>query len=442
MILSIFAFFFVLNCYYVTKTNRTTSQLPIKYWVSIGLFSLLTLLCIPKYEYWVVLSFWGFSFLLWLSQIISHKQLKDLQREFALNDIKHKKLIRDKEQEKSINILLEKKQFQLDIIYEGMKELNKSLVFENSLNIFATTLNKIIQASNTFLILFPNESYQPEKIYQLLSKSIQVPYKHEALNLTPFQQWCLQQICTHTKTYHFNNPKIECRGELHTNDLPKESMTAIPLTHEKNILAVLFLSGISSNHLSSIEILSMHFAMEIRKTRLYMIVKNLSVIDGLTQVYLRRHLMNLLKTECSRLKNNKLPLSVLLIDVDHFKNVNDTYGHLVGDKILKDLVQIIKTQLRPFDMMGRYGGEEFIIGLPESNKLEASVIADRFRQSIMNHDFESFGNILKLSISIGVATFPDDHIELEQVIQYADEALYLAKHKGRNQVQTYFNDAC
>ncbi|MEA3346816.1 MAG: GGDEF domain-containing protein, partial [Candidatus Auribacterota bacterium] len=141
--------------------------------------------------------------------------------------------------------------------------------------------------------------------------------------------------------------------------------------------------------------------------------------------------------ELLRTKKIGLPLSFLMVDIDHFKRYNDTYGHLVGDILLKDLAFVLKDRARQGDLLGRYGGEEFCIALPDTSKESAHKVAERIRIRTMKHDFLVQQEKMDLTISIGVASSPDDAKDAKGLIALADKALYNAKEGGRNQICVY-----
>lgn len=158
----------------------------------------------------------------------------------------------------------------------------------------------------------------------------------------------------------------------------------------------------------------------------------LSVTDSLTGLYNRKHLMETLVNEVARARRHKRPFSVLLIDIDHFKEFNDTFGHLAGDDLLTTLASILKGSIRSVDYAARYGGEEFLVMLPETDIGGASESADRIRDRVAA---ESFGNgNEQITVSIGVAAFREHGNTPESIIASADAALYQAKRRGRNRV--------
>ena len=168
-------------------------------------------------------------------------------------------------------------------------------------------------------------------------------------------------------------------------------------------------------------------------------MKKLVVIDGLTGLANRSFLDDVLGRELSRASRHHEPLSVLIADIDHFKHVNDSYGHATGDRVLKAVAQAIRVSCRSFDTAGRYGGEEFVIVLPQTNSEGACQVAERIRLAVESltvpflPDAAGQENV-RVTISIGIARFPDDGVDRASLIRHADEHLYLAKLAGRNRV--------
>jgi len=158
--------------------------------------------------------------------------------------------------------------------------------------------------------------------------------------------------------------------------------------------------------------------------------------DPLTQLLNRRALLAQLATEVERVRRYNAPLSVLMIDVDGFKSVNDTYGHLSGDQVLVEVALLLGRAARSVDTVARYGGDEFVIAVPETGEAGAIAFAERLRDKIQSHAFDiGKGQPLSLTVSIGVADFPEPKIETaEDLLECADRALYRAKAGGRNLV--------
>lgn len=165
-------------------------------------------------------------------------------------------------------------------------------------------------------------------------------------------------------------------------------------------------------------------------------LEQLSIRDGLTGLFNHRHVHEVLHKEFERSRRSEEPIAVAMFDLDHFKKVNDTYGHQSGDRVLKDLAEILRETAREIDALGRYGGEEFIAVLPETDLEEAAVFAERVRESVEGFRFDvQEDQQITMTISAGVAKFPGEGVEQpEELIDHADRALYAAKAAGRNSV--------
>ena len=170
------------------------------------------------------------------------------------------------------------------------------------------------------------------------------------------------------------------------------------------------------------------------RTRMMEKLQKLAITDGLTKLYNSRSFYTQLELEVDRFNRYKHPLALLLLDIDNFKEYNDSYGHLEGDKVLVRFSQIIKTCLRANDSAYRYGGEEFTVILPETNGDEAKTVAQRIRASLEAEKYKPVpGKVARITISIGVTQcYPKE--ELSTFIRRADKAMYLSKENGRNRV--------
>ncbi|MDX9999800.1 MAG: GGDEF domain-containing protein [Polyangia bacterium] len=164
-------------------------------------------------------------------------------------------------------------------------------------------------------------------------------------------------------------------------------------------------------------------------------IYRLTTVDGLTQTYNKRYFLETLEREISRAARYQRALSLIMFDLDHFKNVNDTHGHLAGDYVLKHLAQVIANRIRREDVLARYGGEEFSIILPEIERDNAVFFADKIRRLVERTPFTFENRTLPITISVGVATWAPDVTNPADLIRRADERLYEAKAAGRNCVK-------
>jgi diguanylate cyclase (GGDEF)-like protein len=176
-----------------------------------------------------------------------------------------------------------------------------------------------------------------------------------------------------------------------------------------------------------------NIALTLEKIRLFNEIKALSIHDGLTEIYNHAFVVEALADEIERSKRYGSPLSVLLFDIDDFKTVNDTFGHLAGDAVLRTLAELMKGSLRTIDIVGRYGGEEFLAILPETDGLNGYVVAERFRERIEQETFAYGHEKIKITISGGVGHYVYG-MDVNKLIKAADDNLYRAKREGKNRI--------
>lgn len=172
----------------------------------------------------------------------------------------------------------------------------------------------------------------------------------------------------------------------------------------------------------------------IERINLYDRFQQLSIYDTLTETYNRRYFVMRFIEEFERAQKFSLKLSFIMIDVDNFKKINDTYGHLVGDAVLKEIAKTIKQNIREIDSLARFGGEEFSLILPETDKMSAIVVGERIRSRISQQMIKAFDETLNATISVGVGSFPQNTLHPDVLMETADKALYQAKISGRNRV--------
>jgi two-component system, cell cycle response regulator len=163
-------------------------------------------------------------------------------------------------------------------------------------------------------------------------------------------------------------------------------------------------------------------------------IYQLAITDGLTQIHNKRYLLEFLEREMGRCHRYERALSLILFDIDHFKRINDTRGHLAGDHVLRELASLIRGRVRKEQCFARYGGEEFAIALPEVGPENARHLAEKIRQSVAEHVFSFDGQRIPVTVSVGVADMTIDLTEPQQFIRVADTQLYAAKSGGRNRI--------
>ncbi|MDA8156964.1 MAG: sensor domain-containing diguanylate cyclase [Actinomycetota bacterium] len=220
---------------------------------------------------------------------------------------------------------------------------------------------------------------------------------------------------------------------------PVRSVLFQPLAYEDEVLGVAAMLSPETNSLSvhQVELVKMfagQLAVSLSRAMLHEKLQRLALTDGLTGLYNHRHFQEKLAGEFKRLERYQGPVSLLLIDIDFFKKINDTYGHPAGDAVLKGVAGVIKNELRESDFAARYGGEEFAALLLDSGRKMAAQAGERLRAAVAGTVFKAGDKDIKITISIGAASFPSDANSREALIELSDKALYKAKHNGRNQV--------
>lgn len=161
----------------------------------------------------------------------------------------------------------------------------------------------------------------------------------------------------------------------------------------------------------------------------------LAAHDALTGLYNRRHFYEVLRTEFQRSRRHHRPLTVLMVDIDHFKRVNDQHGHLQGDRVLSQVGQLLSDELRQTDVVARYGGDEFALILPETDERSATIVAEKLRGTVEHRRFVNGGVCNELTISVGVAGLDQTLMSEDALMRLTDAALYRAKDAGRNRVE-------
>jgi diguanylate cyclase (GGDEF)-like protein len=196
---------------------------------------------------------------------------------------------------------------------------------------------------------------------------------------------------------------------------------------------------ISKDDIHMLIMLANQAGLAIENSQLYEKTVILTHTDPLTGLWNHGYFQYLLHEEIEKSKATKTPLSLIMLDIDDFKIYNDSLGHQNGDQILKELAVFLKNHSRKMDYVCRYGGEEFTIILPETDKNEAFLIAERLRQDFEKHPFihEEILPHKKLTVSLGLASFPEDGFSASEIIAFSDKALYDAKHKGKNNTCCY-----
>lgn len=236
-----------------------------------------------------------------------------------------------------------------------------------------------------------------------------------------------------------NDPRF---NQFSTGDNSVSSLICVPLIAKGECIGIINITNkkngklFNKKDLEFIEALANQAAIAVDNAQLY----ELATKDGLTKLYIHRHFYFLLESEMKRVERYHHVLSLLMLDIDDFKAINDKYGHLVGDMVLKEIAATIQKTIRHVDIAARYGGEEFTIILPETAIYNSVIIAERLRQRIRDIKIRVDNEEISPSVSIGIAEYPNSSNNIKDLINWADKALYMSKNNGKNCIHMYFNE--
>jgi diguanylate cyclase (GGDEF)-like protein len=311
-----------------------------------------------------------------------------------------------------------------------LKKISGELLFKK---------NKALESTESEYTAFSKETERLETENNSLEKTAKETIGLYNMTKEICKTLDIEKIFTIFKEQVNNHFKVEeCQFLSKEADLSLYKGYAIfPLIIDNETIGSLVASGISQSDRVKFGILARQFLIGGKRALLYKKMQELAITDGLTQLFSRRHFLDRFKEELVRSKKFKYKFSFLMVDIDKFKDLNDRYGHLVGDAILREISKAVKETIRQIDFIGRYGGEELSIILVETGKDEARFVAERIRRTIEEKEISAYDERLKVTLSIGISTFSDDGANMEEIIEGADKAMYIAKRSGRNKVRAY-----
>jgi diguanylate cyclase (GGDEF)-like protein len=328
---------------------------------------------------------------------------------------------------------LEKSQAQIETIYETSRNLGAILNLEEVVDELLVIMQKILgyQFCSIFILSDPHTLSLLGEIREGKKTKYPDPV-NKRLNGT------LEKVTAGKPVRIFD--LTQAFGHQRESDQFK-SQLAVPMISRGKVIGVLSahsrrVGAFLDQDEKIFSILANSAALAMENASLHQKTKELTIVDELTGIYNYRYFIRKLSQEIKRAERYKQSLSLLLIDIDWFKRCNDAYGHLFGNKVLKELTQRIKDSVRDVDVVSRYGGEEFAVILPQTSKKDAGMVGERIRRHVDSTDFEveEGGLMVKVTVSLGVATYPENGTTPEQLIEKVDQALYSAKGKGKNMV--------
>jgi len=309
-----------------------------------------------------------------------------------------------------------------------MKEIVES-AGNNLPNLFDFSSFGVFWKEDLLLFLYEEESCPPAFTQEVVNNMLKV---FSTLGGEPVDE---RRIVLQTE-----KRKLRPRQMTMDSKASLKSCLTLPLALEGEILGCISLhsdqpNAFDAQDLQFFSVIGYQMAATLRHFQRFSSVKNMAIYDTLTGLHNRRYFEETLEAEAQKSLYNNTPLSLVMVDIDFFKKVNDTFGHAEGDQVLCRVSSLLKTSVRKKDIVARYGGEEFILILPEARLDETFVIAERIRRLVEETLFEVGKTQVHLTLSMGISNFPSHRVKSkEELVEMADQALYDAKRGGRNRV--------
>jgi diguanylate cyclase (GGDEF)-like protein len=323
---------------------------------------------------------------------------------------------------------------QLSTLYEVGKAISSVLDFKKLQHIILETVVKVIKAEKGSLMLLDDSE-------RILSIGVAVGLSEDVTRETRLeigQSIAGWVVDTRKPLFVKNVETDQAFLAIKKKNVKTGTLMCVPLLAKDKLLGALNVSksvpeSFSEKDFELFVNLANQAAIAIENARLY----RYAVTDEMTRLYNHRYFQQRLDEELLRADRYDNHVSLLILDVDHFKKFNDTYGHPEGDRVLKAVARLIEKSVREVDIVARYGGEEFVVICPEKNGEGSLVPAERIRHAVEEFDFRISGKHVPITVSLGVACYPDQARSKPELIQKADYALYFSKQNGRNQATLY-----
>lgn len=317
------------------------------------------------------------------------------------------------------------------LIQDMIGSLDLDVLFGRVLQI----IRDVVPCDELLLLLYQNDEHLQ------ISQTLGLDPARKYRELLDGNSGLMEEISRRHESLHMRDLEEDQRFADYLRDYPEtRSLLCVPMILKEQILGVINLhkkevGGFSEREIRLVQAITAQAAIAIENARLYQQTRDLSNTDSLTRLANRRFFQAALEKEFAQARRYGANFSLIMIDIDHFKRYNDAHGHLQGDKVLRDVAQILQDNIRRIDLAARFGGEEFIILMPRTNKEGARAAAEKLRLCVAEREFMGAAESQpegRLTLSLGIAEFPEDADSLETLQDRADQALYQAKREGRN----------
>jgi two-component system cell cycle response regulator len=332
---------------------------------------------------------------------------------------------------------------ELASFYAASSMLNQAFHLQNVFDVFLKTSHEIVSFDLAFLVMTDHASKTNRIVAQYGEFDSWIG---ETFALSPSKGLISWVVENHKPLFYDGyRQRYEHSPLFHKKmKLPNifQSVCIFPFETKEEVLgSVVFLSQkdkcFSASARKILEVLSMQASISIKNAKMVRDLEQLATTDGLTGLINHRTFQKQLIHEIERAKRTHTEMTLMLVDLDHFKKINDNYGHPIGDFVLKEVAAFLKNSVRNVDYVARYGGEEFAVILPDTTAQEALMMANRMAAEIRKKELVEQGLSLKVTFSIGIATYPEHAVLKEHLIDFADTALYTSKRTGRNKATLF-----
>lgn len=339
-----------------------------------------------------------------------------------------------------LNELLDKRLFQTTLMNLVNHIAQTEDKCEDILREILHVLTRVVNYHSGMILLKENEESSHLIVY--INQAVNDTYIHTMIEKT--KQDAMQYLGYSIDKTNIRITTFNQAANISSKDaLPHRYKTyiSLPLMAHKDVIGVISLSSPDDNMfggemVDTLNVVVNESSIVINNVMLHEEIKRMAITDGLTKCYNHRHFQEIIANEFNRCKRYKSLFALVLIDIDHFKSVNDVYGHRMGDSVLREVSACLKKSIRDVDFAARYGGEEFALIFPATNLIGVHQTAERIRQSIENMAFSELPSERQITISLGVSSYPEILAQTQyELIDRTDQALYRAKHGGRNKVE-------
>jgi len=329
------------------------------------------------------------------------------------------------------NKRLDDKIQEVSILYQATQMIASELQLQTLLDMAMSATSEISEVKRGSIWLY-DEEHEAFTLRSHLGDTTDIP---DTIPLA--RSGVCQKLFTNKEPIKMMREVAETQKMLEIDETVfGKSFVIVPIVHQGEFLGAMHMcektsgSEFSERDQRLVTVFAVQLGAAVKNAKLY----EQAITDGMTRLYLHKYFKQRLFDEVKRAARFNRALALIMIDVDHFKKFNDTYGHQTGDEVLKRVAAIMRKAVRTHDLPVRYGGEEFALVLPETDMQGAMAVAERVRRAIEMDSLEAGGKTIKFTASLGVSVFPDSALEMDDLIKAADMALYKSKEGGRNRV--------